>query len=129
MVLQMREVIGRQFFQCHHRIASDPARSFSFLFRHSCQDVGQEPVVRGPECGQVAPAGVLIAFHANAAGLIVTRPSQLVLKLRANEALVVVRRRIDQVAQYLFAGPTAFNGRNGRARLANSSKIAFAAYD
>src|SRR5260370_6114778 len=129
MVLQMREVVRRQFLQRHQWIVSDPARRGALRFRHCCQYMGQESIVGRPEPEQVAPPRILISLYPHAAGLIVTWPAQLILKLRANEALMVVRRRIDQVPQNLLARPAAFNRWNGSLRLANSSKIAFAAYN
>ena len=125
----MREVIRRQFFECHHRIVSDPALGLPFLFRDAGQHMGQEAIVRRPELQQIRPSRVLISLYAHAASLIVSRPAQLILKLGANEALVVVGRRIDQVTENLLARPTAFGDGNGGINFANSIKIAFAAYN
>src|SRR5579864_8622351 len=113
MVLQMRKVIRRQFLERHHGVVSDPARRASLLFPYRCQYVGQESIVSRPEAEQVAPARILIPLHAHATTLIVTRPAQFILKLRANKTLMVVRRRVDQMSQNFFARPAACKGGYG----------------
>ena len=82
-----------------------------------------------PEAHELRPRGFLVALGGDPGFLFVAREDEIVRELGSDETLMVVGRRIDQVPQNLLARPAAFDGRNGGFRFANSSKIAFAAYN
>jgi hypothetical protein len=70
------------------------ARHFGRGFRDACQVQVEEP----PERHQLGPRRLLVVLRRHPGVLVVAGKYEVVLKLRAHEALMIVRRRIDQVA-------------------------------
>jgi len=70
-------------------------------------DMRKMPVVGQPQLHQIAPlaGGVVLGTHP--LFLPVARKHQHLFVLQPHEALMIVGRRIDQVAEDLFAGPLA----------------------
>ena len=58
-----------------------------------------------PEEDEVGPLALLIVLNGDPVILLVTGEHQVILQLRADETSVVVRRRVDQVADDLLRRP------------------------
>ena len=66
---------------------------------------GQVTVERRPQGQEIFPARLLVVLQGHPLVLVVAGEDQVVLKRRSDESLVVVRRRIDQVADDLARRP------------------------
>src|SRR5581483_7593025 len=89
--------------------AADSTRRTPALLRHAAGDMQKVRVVGPPQVDQVAPPGRLVALDAHPLLLLVAGEVLPRSELAPHEALVVVRGRVDQVADDLLPGP-AFGG-------------------
>src|SRR5262249_23897998 len=78
--------------------------------RHAAEDMEEVGVVSPPQFDQVGPAGGLVVLEADPLLLLVAGKVLSGGDLAAHEALVVVRGRVDQVAEDFLAGPPLGGG-------------------
>src|SRR5262249_6523209 len=109
-MLQVIDVIDEQPGQGDFGPAADPTGRTPALFRHAPGDVEQVRVERPPEVDQVGPAGRLVALDADPLLLLVAGEVLPGSDLAPDEALVVVRGRVDQVAEDFFPRPPFGSG-------------------
>jgi hypothetical protein len=69
-------------------------------------------VIRLPELGQLGPSTGVVVLHGNPVILNVTWKLKCIALLRADEPLMVVGGRIDQMANHLLGGPLAGGSRD-----------------
>src|SRR5215467_1979162 len=73
----------------------------------------KKAVVGGPEVDQEIPVNVAEALEIDQPGLVISRKGEAALQRGANEALVIVGGRVQQVAEDLLPGPFLFAGTGG----------------
>jgi hypothetical protein len=71
-------------------------------------------IVLAPQRDEIRPRPVVVTLHAYPRLLVVAGKDEIVGRLRAYEARVVVRRGIDQMADDLLARPLAGGARRAR---------------
>ncbi len=107
MMLEMIDVAHDQLAKRHRSFIADAAYGPELFLRDPPDYVDKMHVVVQPESQQRYPTcrGVGLRVHPHIA--IVVRPRQLRLRERPDEALVVVRRGIDEVSQDLLGAPAS----------------------
>src|SRR5690242_6834853 len=104
-MLQVIDVGDEQPGQSNLVFALDPAGRTWAFFRHAPDNVEQVPVVGLPEIDESVPPGGLVILEADPLFLGVAWEVLSTCDLTPHEALVIVRGRVDQVADYFFLGP------------------------
>src|SRR5207302_175051 len=104
VMLQVIDVIHEQPRQGDFRTAADPTGRPPALLRHAPGDVQQVRVVGPPQVDQFRPPGRLVALDADPLLLLVAGEVLPGGDLAPDEALVVVRGRVDQVADDFLLG-------------------------
>lgn len=108
MMLQVSDVVENQMFKRHGGGSIDSARSLLFVRRDLIDEMREEEVVGGPELDEQSGVGVGVVLDLDVCSLIVAGPVELGLSECADEALVIVCGRIDEVAEKLEVCPLAF---------------------
>src|SRR2546423_1763007 len=107
MVLEMADVIFDDKAERHRLAAADRAGNVELVGRNAYDDAQQVQVVGLPERDQIAPRGIGVAVALDPGFLLIAGKGVRAVELGANESLVVVGGRIDEVAEQLFARPLA----------------------
>ena len=119
MVQQVAHVILHEKPERHRLARADAAGRLQLRSRQVRDDVREIAIVAGPERDQLGPWGFLNPLHPNTAVLVVAGKFERALERRPHKALVVVRSRINQVAQDLPTGPAALQDRCRAVFIAN----------
>src|SRR5215471_5954587 len=105
MMLHVIEVAGGQRAKRHRVMAADYKLVRQHVVRHGLHDVQQVAVEQQPQVHQIAPRLGRVALAGNPELLLVIGELQARNELRAHETLMIVARRVDQVAEDLFLRP------------------------
>ena len=101
MMLEVGYVIESKIGQRHFRAPINGAWGGSFGRGDLPDYVGEVTVVGRPECKTDGRTGSCVVLDGDVGHLIVARPIQTRLGQGADEALMIVGSRIDEVAQEL----------------------------
>src|SRR5436305_1538167 len=101
MVLEMADVIFDDEAERHRLAAADRAGDIELVGWDACDDTQQVQVVSLPERHQIAPRGIGVAVALDPGFLLIAGKGFRAVELSANEALMVVGGRIDEVAEQL----------------------------
>ncbi len=119
---QMNDVILGQELERNGLARPDSAFRLERILRKVRHNVRQIPVLAGPQRDQTGPGHLLNGLDTDAAFLIVAWKFQRVLQGGANEALMVVGRRVDQMPDHLLPRPAARTKGHGAIGFADLSK-------
>ena len=92
----------RPFDNADFRKVVARSRTPPSLLRGCLHDTRELKIECSPECHEVLPRRLGIAPDSDPVFLRIPRKNKIVLQLSANESLMIVRRRIDQVADDLL---------------------------
>src|SRR5580700_8080189 len=112
---QMNEIILGQELERDRIIGTDTALRLERILGKVLDNMRQIPVVAGPKRDQTCPGHLLNGLQADTTFLIVARVFERALERGANEALMVVGCRVNQVPDHLLTRPAP--GTNGRAAI------------
>src|SRR2546421_12097635 len=101
-MLQVVDVICKQPGQGDFAPATDLAGCTLPFLRHTLGDVKKVGVVCPPEVNQVAPSSSLVVLDADPRLLVITWEILSTSNLTPHEALMIVRGRVNQVADDLL---------------------------
>lgn len=101
----MVNVVHEERRQCDPLAATDPAQVVAVARRHVFDNVKQVGVVTVPEGNQRVPVGVLVRLEPYPRLMLIAGELAPIGQLPPYETLVVVRCRIDQVADDLVRRP------------------------
>jgi hypothetical protein len=107
MMREMCDVVVCEEFEGDGIVRADAAGGLELGCGQMRDHVGEEAVVGGPESDELEPVGGLEMLGADIAILVVAGKVEDRLKGGADETLVVVGGRVDEVAEELLAGPAA----------------------
>lgn len=102
VVLEVDDVIVHQKLQSEAVTFAQLACIAQGFRRNLVNEPRQMQIVGTPQSYQRHPVGVLITLDAHPSFLLIFRQAQVIGKLQTYKALVVVRGRIDQVAQHFL---------------------------
>src|SRR5688572_14361039 len=105
VMAQMGQIVLDQKPQRDGIAGADAARHVQHAVWYASNRVGQMTIVERPELDQVQPGTALRVLRAHPGVLLVSGKDETAAKLRADEALMVVRRRVDQMAEDFLEGP------------------------
>jgi hypothetical protein len=117
----LEEVLERRRLIARHRAPGElvqvvlRALPHALLLGDRVHDVRKMEVHRPPLLDELGPRPFLVTLHADPRVLVVAREHEVVGELRADEALVVVRGRVDHVPHDFFPRPLAGSEGLGRA--------------
>src|SRR5215813_3655404 len=103
VMLGVTNVVERNVRQGDNRVVSNLAWCVAEGFRNAGDDVRQVMVVGAPELDQMSPAALGIALRCNPLLLSVAWKAEFGDGLGANESLVVIGCRVDEVSEDLLA--------------------------
>ncbi len=118
MVLEVRDVVAHEVIERRGLVGRIelPAELIHVVARvlavahvggHGVHNANEVPVVRLPQRDDLGPRRRRVPLQADPIVLRVAREHEVVLAVRAHEALMVVRRRVDEMANDLLRGPCA----------------------
>src|SRR5687768_3197898 len=107
MVPHVAHVIVHPPVECRRWIASDYAGRPQPLSRNRLHRRRDLPIESRPQIHELRPWPLAVAVRGNPGLLFVAGPGERINKSRAHEALMIVGRRIDQMAEDLLADPFA----------------------
>ena len=119
------EVVERRRLAGRHRLPGQPIQVVPGVLPqpHGVGNRAHHPrqviVVGGPEREELRPRRRLVLLRRDPRVLVVAGEDQIVLPGGADEALVVVGRRVDEMADDLLRGPLAWRGPPGGVRVRN----------
>src|SRR5262245_13445690 len=102
MLPEMIEVVGCKEAESHRRIRRDGADRVSSSVGDLREDMRQMPIVGRPQLYEIVPGPFVVVLHLHPMVLNVPRKVPVAWLLRSNETLVIVRRRIDEMAEHLL---------------------------
>ena len=102
VVPEMVDVVGSKEPEGNGRVGLDAAHLVLCIVRDVRDDMGKVPIVGRPELDEIAPGARVVVLHLDPVILGVAWKVKVARLLRSDEALVVIRCRVDEVAEHLF---------------------------
>lgn len=110
MVLQVGDVVFHQKLQRDGGVVADLAFHAKRVPGSILDDMGEVPIVGGPQVDEFLPVSAAVVLAADPLVLFVLGKGESLGELGANEALVIVRRGVDQVPDNFLDRPPIRRG-------------------
>ncbi len=108
MMLQMAQVVSHPPFEWACLVIANEAWRLELCGRHALDDGNDVAVQCNPQLDQLGPCSFAVSLDRYPRFLVVPRQHQWARQLSPNETLVVVGRRVNQMAQDFLLDPLAW---------------------